>query len=91
MINIKKHKETNIKLTTPKGVTHVMSEYEVCRWLSLIEAVDIIDQKAQQLGAKGDSINWVKPIAIQKYIDDRTESMLFELADDLSKEEQCTI
>ena len=91
MIDIKKHKETNIKLTTPKGVTHVKSEYEVCRWLSLIEAVDIIDQKALQLGAKGDSINWVKPIAIQKYIDDRTESMLFELADDLSKEEQCTI
>jgi hypothetical protein len=91
MIDIKKHKETKIKLKTPKGDTHVMSEYEVCRWLSLIEAVDIIDQKAQQLGEKGDSINWVKPIAIQKYIDDRTESMLFEIADDLSKEEQCTI
>lgn len=91
MIDIKKHKETKIKLTTPKGVDHVMSEYEVCRWLSLIEAVDIIDQKAEQLGAKGTDINWVKPIAIQKYIDDRTESMLFEIKDDLSKEEQCTI
>lgn len=91
MIDIDKHKKTKRKLTTPKGNTHVMSEYEISRWMSLIEAVDIIDQKATQLGVGHDSINWVKPIAIQKYIDDRTEGMLFEIADDLSKEELCTI
>ena len=90
MIDIEKHKKTKVKLTTPKGVSHVMSEYEICRWFSLLEAVDIIDQKASQLGEAGDNFNWVKPIAIQKYIDDRTESMLFEVADDLSKEEKCT-
>lgn len=91
MIDIEKHKNTKVKLTTPKGAVHEMSEYEICRWFSLLEAVDIIDQKASQLGQEGDDINWVKPIAIQKYIDDRTESMLFEVADDLSKEDQCTI
>jgi hypothetical protein len=67
-----------------------MSEYEISRWLSMIEAVDIIDQKAKQLGIKGKGINWVKPIAIQKYIDERTESMLFEIKDDLANEKQCT-
>ena len=87
MIDIKKHKETMVKLTSPKNKTYQMSEYEISRWFSLIEAVDIIDKKSTQLGIKGKGINWVKPIAIQKYIDERTESMLFEIQDDLSREE----
>lgn len=86
MIDIEKHKNTFVKLTTPKGKTHAMSEYEVSRWMCLIEAVDVIDTKARQLGVKGQGINWVKPIAIQKYIDERTESMLFEIQDDLKRE-----
>lgn len=86
MIDIEKHKNTFVKLTTPKGKTHTMSEYEVSRWMCLIEAVDVIDTKARQLGVKGQGINWVKPIAIQKYIDERTESMLFEIQDDLKRE-----
>jgi hypothetical protein len=90
MIDIDKHKKTKVELTTPKGAKHVMSEYEISRWFSMIEAVDIIDQKANQLGIKGKGVNWVKPIAIQKYIDERTESMLFEVKDDLSKEKRCT-
>ena len=91
MIDIKKHMNTKRTLTSPKGKTYDMSEYEICRWMSLIEAVDIIDQKANQMGVKSNNVNWVKPIAIQKYIDERTESMLFEIADDLDKEELCTI
>lgn len=86
MIDIEKHKNTFVKLTTSKGKTHTMSEYEVSRWMCLIEAVDVIDTKARQLGVKGQGINWVKPIAIQKYIDERTESMLFEIQDDLKSE-----
>ena len=91
MLDIQKYKDTNIKLKTPKGEEHIMSQYEVCRWFSLIEAIDIIDKKSDQLGVKGDDINWVKPIALQKYIDERTESMIFELSDDLDKEQKCTI
>jgi len=91
MIDIDKHKQTQVELTSPKGKTYKMSEYEICRWFSLIEAVDIIDKKSEQLGVKGRGINWVKPIAIQKYIDERTESMLFELQSDLSKEKRCII
>lgn len=91
MIDIKKHMNTKRTLTSPKGKAYDMSEYEICRWMSLIEAVDIIDQKANQMGVKSNNVNWVKPIAIQKYIDERTESMLFEIADDLDKEELCTI
>ena len=92
MIDVDKHKKTIVELTSPKtNKRYELSEYEISRWASLIEAVDIIDKKANQLGAKGSGINWVKPIAIQKYIDERTESMLFEIQEDLKQEKICTI
>ena len=91
MIDIKKHQETRRSITsTNKKKTYEMSEYEICRWMCLIEAVDIIEQKCSQLGHRGDSVNWVKPIALQKYIDERTESLLFEIAGDLAGESACT-
>lgn len=92
MIDVDKHKNTIIELTSPKTKKkYEMSEYEISRWASLIEAVDIIDRKASQMGVKGAAVNWVKPIAIQKYIDERTESMLFEIQEDLKKEKVCNI
>jgi hypothetical protein len=90
MIDVKKHMETKIELTSPKDKKYIMSEYEMCRWMSLIEAVDIINEKSEQLGVRANSVNWVKPIAIQKYIDERTESMLYEVKDDLAAEKRCT-
>jgi hypothetical protein len=49
MIDIEKAKSTIRTLTSPnKGTQYHMSEYEICRWMSLLEAVDIIDQKANQ-------------------------------------------
>lgn len=90
MIDIEKHKQTKRKLVSPKGNEYVMSEYEICRWMSLVQAVDIIQEKSSQLGMGEADMNWVKPIAIQKYIDERTESILFEVKDDLAAEELCT-
>lgn len=90
MIDINKHKQTKRKLVSPKGNEYIMSEYEICRWMSLVEAVDIISEKSKQLGVTDDNVNWVKPIAIQKYIDERTESILFETQADLAAEELCT-
>ncbi len=87
MIDIEKHKQTKRKLVSPKGNEYIMSEYEICRWMSLVQAVDIIQEKSGQLGMGEADMNWVKPIAIQKYIDERTESILFEVKDDLAAEE----
>lgn len=78
------------KLVSEKGNEYVMSEYEISRWMSLIEAVDIIDTKSKQLKISDKDLNWVKPIAIQKYLDERTESMLFEIENDLAAEELCS-
>mgnify|MGYP001298714192 CR=1 FL=1 len=87
MLDIQRYKDTKVKLKTHKGEEHIMTQYEMCRWFSLIEAIDIIDKKTKQLGVRSDGINWVKPIALQKYIDERTESMIFELSDDFDEEQ----
>lgn len=33
------------------------------RWLCLIEAIDYIDRKCEDLGADIETVDWVKPIA----------------------------
>ena len=92
MIDIDKAKQTKrtLKSNNKPKTEYTLSEFEIARWMSLIEAVDIIGSKIDQLGAKGSDVNWVKPIAIQKYIDERTESMLFEIQNDLAQETLCT-
>lgn len=72
-----KKKEITIRKTDDKHDT--MNVYELARWMSLMEAVDIIDEKCAKLSLPESNGSWVKPIAIQKYVDDRTEGMLFEL------------
>jgi hypothetical protein len=58
-----------------------MTLFELARWNCLLEAVDIIDSRIDEIEFKTKRrANWVKPIAIQKYVDDRTDSMLHELA-----------
>tara|TARA_R110002167_G_C12498389_1_gene636117 strand:- start:313 stop:633 length:321 start_codon:yes stop_codon:yes gene_type:complete len=59
-----------------------MSLYEMSRWDALIEAVGIIGDHLDTNTPvyKKASSNWVKPIAIQKYIDERTPSKLHENA-----------
>jgi hypothetical protein len=59
-----------------------MNQEEVARWCCLIEAVDIIDKKGSQIGMDMVKSNWVKPIAIQKYIDERFDTMTEEIERD---------
>ncbi len=57
-----------------------MTLYEFARWNCLMEAVAIIGEKCESYSSKvAKPVNWIKPIPIQKYIDERTLSMLFEI------------
>ena len=90
MIDIEKYKNQKVKLKRPgKDQEYDMSVYELSRWCALIDAVEVVDKKLQQLGgrAPADKV-WVKPIAIQKYVDEKFESILFDLTttDDNKKE-----
>lgn len=69
---------------TKKGESIDMDIEEIARWSCLVEAVDIISNKGSQIGMDMDKQNWVKPIAIQKYIDERHDTMIEEIERDQS-------
>ena len=77
-----KNKKYGDTFITKKGETIVMDQEELARWCCLVEAVDIIDKKGSQIGLDMAKNNWVKPIAIQKYIDERYGTMIEELQKD---------
>lgn len=64
---------------TKKGEKVTMECDEIARWCCLVEAVQVIDQRGSQLGMDMDKGSWVKPIAIQKYIDERFDTMIEEI------------
>ena len=68
-----------------------MTVYELARWRCLMESVSIIGEKLDK--DNNSRTNWIKPIAIQKYVDERTDSMLFDIANDAEIEhvfDKCT-
>lgn len=64
-----------------KNGSHKLKVNEYTRWLCLIEALDIISRKAVQfkMDLHGKDVDWVKPLAFQKYITERYESMIDEV------------
>lgn len=53
-----------------------MTLTEFARWACLVEAFHFIQQKAEELGVN--SIDMIKPLAIEKYIEERFEAMLWD-------------
>jgi adenylate kinase family enzyme len=50
------------------------------RWLCLIEAIELVCNKAKQMKIDtANNMDWIKPLAFQKYIDERHESMVDEI------------
>ena len=64
---------------TKTGESLKMNQDEISRWSCLIEAVEFINKKGDQIGMDMNKGKWVKPIAIQKYIDERFDTMSEEL------------
>ena len=71
-----------INLGSRNGTDYNMSVYELSRWCCLIEGIEVIDKKIKQTGMTGDDKFWVKPIPLQKYIDERSDEILFDLVND---------
>lgn len=83
MIDIKKYKNKDVTISKDsKGNEDKMSYFELSKWLSLIEAVEVVDKKAEQLKLPKNDNSWIKPIALGKYVEERTESMLFEITNE---------
>lgn len=60
-----------------------MSIYEMSRWCSVIQAIDVIDAQIQNM--KSPPKDWIKPIAIQKYVEEKYQDILHEF---LQEEDQ---
>lgn len=57
-----------------------MSIYESARWLALIRGVEVINKRACQLGIDLEKEkSWVKPLALQKYVDEETAACIAEV------------
>ena len=73
-IHVKKNKSKIIS-------TEIIDNNEkLSRWLALMEGIEIIEQKASDLKvAKAEVDSLLKPLALQKYINERYNSIKLEL------------
>jgi desulfoferrodoxin (superoxide reductase-like protein) len=71
---------SKISIKTRKGVEHVMTLETYARWMCLMEAIDVIDKTAKMHNIDLDKrTDWIKPLAIQKYINERYPGMLHDV------------
>jgi hypothetical protein len=79
-----KAKKLFVRINTPTDDIFQMSVFEYSRWLTLMDAVVIIDRGANRLKIDLDSsqVDWIQPIAIEKYIRNRYEDILNDLMQD---------
>lgn len=56
-----------------------MSIDEIVRWNCLIEAIEVADKQMKHLGIDAEKYDWVKPVAIEKYIEERFHSMKHDI------------
>jgi hypothetical protein len=70
-------KTINVEL---KNKTEAMSVETYARWMCLIEAIELVCSKAKQIKVDtATNMDWIKPLAFQKYIEERFESMINEI------------
>ena len=57
-----------------------MTLYEAARWSALISGLDVITKRANQLKINlNKEKNWIKPLALQKYIEEETSVAIAEI------------
>lgn len=67
---------------TKKNGTVTMDKGTFARWLCLMEGIDVAERKAASLGIDLNGWDWVKPLAFEKYVAERFESMMLDLESD---------
>ena len=67
----------NVNIKLKNGKVETMDAVSFSRWVCLVEAFDIIFEKAAQLNL--DIESFIKPVAIEHYINERFESVLCDV------------
>ena len=52
---------------------------ELARWACLIEGIEQVTKRYEELGESMETDDWIKPLAFQKYIEERFHSMKHDL------------
>ncbi len=68
-----------IKIKLNNGKTHEMTIDEMARWACLLEGIEQVSNKCIQMGLGDSDDCWIKPLAFQKYIEERFHSMKHDL------------
>lgn len=68
----------DISIETSNGI-HKMEKDTFIRWLCLAEMIQITEEKARELNIDLEKFDWIKPIAIKKYMNERFKSMEIDL------------
>lgn len=66
-----------ITIERSNGIVEGMSSVSFARWACLVEALGFIQEKAEEL--KLDVDNFLKPVAIEHYIEERYPAMLHDV------------
>jgi len=61
------------------GSVKSMDMDEFTRWACLLEGLDQVTKRYGELGESMDTDEWIKPLAFQKYIEERFHSMRHDL------------
>jgi hypothetical protein len=67
------------KFKLKNGSVKEMDIDELARWACLIEGVEQVAKRYEELGENMDTDDWIKPLAFQKYIEERFHSMKHDL------------
>jgi len=66
----------NIEIKRKDGKTEYMTKAEFARWACLVEGIQAVDQKLVDANVPETNTAWIKPLAFEKYIQERFHSML---------------
>lgn len=70
-----------INIETKNGI-YDMDKDTFIRWLCLVEMIQLTEEKAKELKINLEKYDWVKPVAIKKYMSERFKSMEIDLEAD---------
>jgi len=65
-----------IEIVRKDGEVEYMDHQTFARWACLIEGIQTVDQKLQDAKVPDSNNKWIKPLAFEKYIQERFHSML---------------
>jgi|TARA_R110001592_G_scaffold147923_1_gene372484 hypothetical protein len=79
MYNKNSNNSNPIEIKRKDGQIEYMTKEEFTRWACLIEGIQAVDEKLVAANVPDTNTKWVKPLAFEKYIQERFPAMLHDV------------